>query len=73
MNSGRRIVSILEHRPHNRYDLTQENGGFYANMEFAQMRRVVVYCRRHYDARAEGYGALNMKSYRPLKGWVMIR
>ena len=30
MNSGRRIVSILEHRRHNRYDLTQENGGFYA-------------------------------------------
>jgi hypothetical protein len=73
MNSGRRIVSILEHRRHNRYDLTQENEGFYANMEFAQVRRVFFYCRRHYGARAEDYGDPNMKSYRSLKSWVMIR
>jgi hypothetical protein len=73
MNSGRWIVSILELRHHNRYDLMQENGGFYANMEFAQIRRVVAYCRRHYGARAEGYGDRNIKSYRSLQDWVMIR
>lgn len=67
--AGTRSVSILEHRRHNRYDPTKENGGFYNNEELAPMRRVVAYCSRYVAQEQRAMGDPNSKSYRSLKNW----
>ncbi|KAL4923136.1 DUF3140 domain-containing protein [Aspergillus undulatus] len=60
--SGRKIVSILEHNP------SKDPGG-YSDEDIDHMRRVVSYCKRHLAQEEKAKQDTSSKSYRSLKNW----
>lgn len=61
-DSGRQIVSILEHNPNK--DPSQ-----YEADDIQHMRRVVAYCKRHLAQEETAKRNTQSKSYRSLKNW----
>ncbi|KAL4957627.1 hypothetical protein BDW69DRAFT_155960 [Aspergillus filifer] len=60
--SGRKIVSILEHNP------SKDPNG-YSDEDIDHMRRVVSYCKRHLAQEEKAKQDTGSKSYRSLKNW----
>ncbi|KAF5862578.1 hypothetical protein ETB97_011482 [Aspergillus alliaceus] len=60
--SGRKIVSILEHNP-------SKDPEHYTDEDIDHMRKVVSYCKRHLAQEAEAKQDPNSKSHRSLKNW----
>ncbi|KAL4998470.1 hypothetical protein BDV10DRAFT_185288 [Aspergillus recurvatus] len=60
--SGRKIVSILEHNP------SKDPDG-YSDEDIDHMRRVVSYCKRHLAQEEKAKQDTGSKSYRSLKNW----
>ncbi|KAL4914976.1 hypothetical protein BDW62DRAFT_134096 [Aspergillus aurantiobrunneus] len=60
--SGRKIVSILEHNP-------TKDPSSYSDDEIDHMRRVVSYCKRHLAQEETAKQDTGSKSYRSLKNW----
>jgi hypothetical protein len=62
IDSGRRIVEILEHNP------TKKPSG-YRNQDIDHMHRVVSYCKRHLAQEERAKLDTESRSYRSLKNW----
>ncbi|KAL4808129.1 hypothetical protein BDV18DRAFT_158245 [Aspergillus unguis] len=60
--SGRKIVSILEHNP-------DKDPSGYNDEDIDHMRRVVAYCKRHLAQEDKAKQDTESKSYRSLKNW----
>ncbi|RAL03921.1 DUF3140 domain-containing protein [Aspergillus ibericus CBS 121593] len=60
--SGRKIVSILEHNP-------SKDPSSYTDQDVDHMRRVVAYCKRHLAQEGTAKQDTDSKSYRSLKNW----
>ncbi|GAM37433.1 hypothetical protein TCE0_024r07351 [Talaromyces pinophilus] len=60
--SGRKIVSILEHNP-------DKHPSQYDSDDLQHMRRVVAYCKRHLAQEETAKRNTNSKSYKSLKNW----
>lgn len=62
MDSGRKIVSILEHNP-------DKDPDSYRDEDIEHMRRVVAYCKRHLAQEEKAKQDTESKSYKSLKNW----
>ncbi|OJJ73386.1 hypothetical protein ASPBRDRAFT_73797 [Aspergillus brasiliensis CBS 101740] len=60
--SGRKIVSILEHNP------SKDPSG-YSDEDVSHMRKVVSYCKRHLAQEETAKQNTDSKSYKSLKNW----
>ncbi|KAL2858484.1 hypothetical protein BJY01DRAFT_201285 [Aspergillus pseudoustus] len=60
--SGRKIVTILEHNPN-------KDPSSYSDEDVDHMRRVVSYCKRHLAQEEAAKRNPDSKSYRSLKNW----
>ncbi|KAL4895367.1 hypothetical protein BDV59DRAFT_173784 [Aspergillus ambiguus] len=60
--SGRKIVSILEHNP------SKDPSG-YTDQDIDHMRRVVSYCKRHLAQEEKAKQDTESRSYKSLKNW----
>ncbi|PWY94611.1 hypothetical protein BO94DRAFT_621079 [Aspergillus sclerotioniger CBS 115572] len=60
--SGRKIVSILEHNP-------SRDPSSYTDHDIDHMRRVVAYCKRHLAQEETAKQDPDSRSYRSLKNW----
>lgn len=61
-DSGRKIVSILEHNP------SKDPSG-YSDEDVDHMRKVVSYCKRHLAQEETAKQNTDSKSYKSLKNW----
>ncbi|KAJ5670084.1 uncharacterized protein N7477_005447 [Penicillium maclennaniae] len=60
--SGRKIVSILEHNP-------DKDPNKYRDEDLEHMRKVVSYCKRHLAQEEKAKQNTDSKSYKSLKNW----
>jgi hypothetical protein len=62
LQSGRKIIEILEKNPKKDPEKYDEN-------DLAHMRKVVAYCKRHLAQEEKAKQDTNSKSYKSLKNW----